>query len=456
LVDNGSPASGAYDFQFELFDALSGGSQAGGTVTKDDVAVSDGRFTVELDFGSVFDGTALWLAIGVRPGASTDSFTDLIPRQPLTAVPYAITALNLPTHNHFGESWSGTGTGLSLASTDTTTFVNGLWAESASDEGNGIYGYATSTTGPAWGVVGESDADEGIGVYGRANSSSGVTAGVQGVTDSSSDFAVGVVGWSTALTGNTRGVLGITDSDSGEGVFGTATSTSGLNSGVYGRSSSDQGKGVVGWAASTTGDTVGVQGQTDSPDGIGVWGVASTNSTSAVGVLGQSASGWAVYASGHLGASGNLEILGTKSAVVETLDYSWRRLYAVESPEVWFEDFGTGQLSNGQATITFEPIFAQTVNLSHEYHVFLTPLGDCQLYVSDKDLDSFSVQAIGGASCNVEFDYRIVAKRLGYEDERLSAENPLNLGQPSSDLSTDASSGGRILTKEDYQTPGDK
>ena len=29
----------------------------------------------------------------------------------------------------------------------------------------------------------------------------------------------------------------------------------------------------------------------------------------------------------------------------------------------------------------------------------------------------FTVRAIGGRACSIGFDYRIVAKRLGYEDE---------------------------------------
>ncbi|MDQ7029822.1 MAG: hypothetical protein Q9O62_08615 [Ardenticatenia bacterium] len=100
LTDGGSPANGAYDFQFKLYDAATGGSQVGSTVTKDDVAVSDGLFTVDLDFGSgAFDGNARWLEIGVRPGGSTGAYTTLSPRQALTATPYALFALAAP--------WSG-------------------------------------------------------------------------------------------------------------------------------------------------------------------------------------------------------------------------------------------------------------------------------------------------------------------------------------------------------------
>ncbi len=97
LKDGALPANGNYDFEFRLFDALTGGAQVGGTVTLDDVFVTDGLFDVELDFGSgVFDGQARWIAVSVRDGASADPYTPLTPRRPLTAVPYAQYALDGP------------------------------------------------------------------------------------------------------------------------------------------------------------------------------------------------------------------------------------------------------------------------------------------------------------------------------------------------------------------------
>lgn len=80
LTDGGNPANGTYDFQFKLFNAATGGTQVGSTVTAHDVNVTNGLFTVQLNFGNVFDGTALWLEIGVRPGDSTGSYTILSPR----------------------------------------------------------------------------------------------------------------------------------------------------------------------------------------------------------------------------------------------------------------------------------------------------------------------------------------------------------------------------------------
>jgi hypothetical protein len=95
-------------------------------------------------------------------------------------------------------------------------------------------------------------------------------------------------------------------------------------------------------------------------------------------------------------------------------------LYAMQSPENWFEDFGSGALTNGVATITLDPTFGQTVNTS-DYHVFLTPSGDCKgLFVSQKSSNSFEVRELGGGQSSVAFDYRIVAKRSGYENLRLA------------------------------------
>jgi hypothetical protein len=99
LTDGGVPANGAYDLTFTLYDDPNAGTQVGGTVTKVDVSVNDGWFTVTLDFGNVFNGTALYLEIGVRPGSDTGAYTTLTPRQPLTAAPYAAYALRSP--------WSG-------------------------------------------------------------------------------------------------------------------------------------------------------------------------------------------------------------------------------------------------------------------------------------------------------------------------------------------------------------
>ena len=95
LYDNNDVANDLYDFQFKLYDANIGDGQVGSDINKPDVDVIDGYFTVELDFESgVFDGNAVWLQIGVRPGVENDpcAYTPLSPRQEVTPTPYAIYA----------------------------------------------------------------------------------------------------------------------------------------------------------------------------------------------------------------------------------------------------------------------------------------------------------------------------------------------------------------------------
>jgi hypothetical protein len=95
LADSGQPANGNYDIVFSAFDALTGGTRVGPSRTNAPVSVSNGLFTVTLDFGAgVFDGSALWLEIAVRPGASDGAYTSLAPRQALNATPYAVRAAN--------------------------------------------------------------------------------------------------------------------------------------------------------------------------------------------------------------------------------------------------------------------------------------------------------------------------------------------------------------------------
>jgi len=93
LTDAGNPANGRYDLECAIFDDASAGTQIGGGVTNLGVTVSNGLFTVSVDFGAnVFTGDARWLGIGVRSNGLAGNFTPLNPRQPLTPSPYALYA----------------------------------------------------------------------------------------------------------------------------------------------------------------------------------------------------------------------------------------------------------------------------------------------------------------------------------------------------------------------------
>jgi hypothetical protein len=92
LQNNGNPALGSYDFTFALYNNNSTNNGAiGNPLTIPNVGVSNGLFTVALDFGNQFNSQPIWMAIGVRTNGGTN-FTALNPLQELTPVPYAIYA----------------------------------------------------------------------------------------------------------------------------------------------------------------------------------------------------------------------------------------------------------------------------------------------------------------------------------------------------------------------------
>ena len=81
--------SGLYDFTFEVFDASSSGNSYGGIISDNAVLVTNGVFTVVLDFGSgVFTGPSRWLQISVSSN-KLNNFSILAPRQELNPTPYA-------------------------------------------------------------------------------------------------------------------------------------------------------------------------------------------------------------------------------------------------------------------------------------------------------------------------------------------------------------------------------
>jgi len=98
LRESGMPANGIYDIQFTLY-ASQTDKNALASIVHEDVVVTNGQFSVKLDFGRIgADGKELWLELALRYGSSADACTTLAPRQRLTSAPYAILAQR--------ESWS--------------------------------------------------------------------------------------------------------------------------------------------------------------------------------------------------------------------------------------------------------------------------------------------------------------------------------------------------------------
>lgn len=91
LSDDAELADGFYDFQFRLFTDAGATSLIGNPITRTNVQVVDGLFTVTVNFGGsglLFDGDRRWLQVSVRP-AGSGSYTALSPAQEITAAPHA-------------------------------------------------------------------------------------------------------------------------------------------------------------------------------------------------------------------------------------------------------------------------------------------------------------------------------------------------------------------------------
>ena len=123
LADGATPANGNYEFQFRLYDAqaVGTGTQIGGVVQTVNATVTNGIFTVQLDFGAgSFDGAARFLEISVRRSAE-ESFVTLAPRQSLTSAPYAIRSRSSETAEN-ALQLGGSAANLYVKTTDSRLF----------------------------------------------------------------------------------------------------------------------------------------------------------------------------------------------------------------------------------------------------------------------------------------------------------------------------------------------
>ncbi|WP_426447545.1 hypothetical protein ACP26L_25535 [Paenibacillus sp. S-38] len=109
---------------------------------------------------------------------------------------------------------------------------------------------------------------------------------------------------------------------------------------------------------------------------------------------------------------------GTKSAFVQTASHGEQLLYAMESPENRFEDFGEGQIGDdGSVVIQMDSIFLETVEINgDDYQVHVTGIDGSGFTVPVRGVDSFTIHGPAGK----KFMYRVLAWRLGYHNLRFN------------------------------------
>jgi hypothetical protein len=216
-----------------------------------------------------------------------------------------------------------------------------------------------STSSNTWPINGYAYSSGAAGVYGQVSANAGNSsyAAVLGEYRGGGD-AAGVVGsYAGTGTGNYRpGVLGVIINNTTTGLTGSV--------------------GVQGVNYNTTGSQrMGVLGQVSagaygfSVYGLGTGGAlmsGTTTDAAVVGWVGNNANYAGYFNGNHVIAN------GTKSASVGTTKGN-QLLYCTESPEVWFEDMGSGKLVNGVCRIELDDLFKEVtaVDEMHPMHVFV-------------------------------------------------------------------------------------
>ncbi|MFN7013714.1 MAG: hypothetical protein ACK4ON_05540, partial [Bacteroidia bacterium] len=296
--------------------------------------------------------------------------------------------------------------------------------------------------------------------WGQAAATNGTTYGVLGNAASATGF--GVRGGNTNTSGT--GVIGVGNNVTGQYLIsGSGGAFTGLQTGIYGRTTSTTlasrgaeiqvaattGVGSVGVFsdnASTTAGAMGILGQTAASSGTGtgagVVGVSTAAPASAttnigtVGVIGYVTSAattpggmYTLLKSGgyfetpetyaYIGCqtnNTNYKVLGTGtvSTIVNDINDKPVTMFAPESPEVLFQDYGKGVLNNGKASIMLDPNFSKNivVDESHSLRVFIQLEGDCKgVYVTNKSINGFDVIELDNGNSNVPFTYTVIANR---------------------------------------------
>ena len=269
-------------------------------------------------------------------------------------------------------------------------------------------------------------------LYIRSGGSVGIGTPTPPTTDKFSVYQSQSTG--TAIYANVSGTAATA-------IFAYSLATTGVNYGIRSNHESTEGAAAYFHANNNTGACAGVHGRADGdvyPASCGVvghhyWGGVGVGAWSYSGDLIQ---GWdgdypggvlrfyvsnsgAVYADGGYNSFKKVMSPGEKE--------EYRTFNSIQATESWIEDIGSSELRKGEATVSIDPVFAQTVDLHDGYLVFLTPVNEeivC-LVVTSKSTKEFVVKGstLDGRPVSCNFDYKIVAKDSQKRNARMQVVN---------------------------------
>lgn len=319
-----------------------------------------------------------------------------------------------------------------------TTTGTGVYGENGSGIGNGVFGNSSNIGVRGFGAHGallESGLNAGFGAIAWNSTAFGVNR--TGLIAIGQNLApINFPGTGAILYGSTSGGASFANSATGTGILGVGNAGTTAYSLANGSGLAGTGTttGVYGLATATSGsrqgayftmNKAGAVSPTAADDPVAILagyngteyfgGYFDGNQDNNAGGSGGNAGEDYAYVGIRSGGT-TYKILGTgsNSTMINDSEGNKRVLFSPEAPEILFEDYGTGQLVNGKATITLDPILSSAIYVSndHPLKVFIQLEGDCNgVFVTNKSKNGFTVTELKGGRSNAPFSWHVVANR---------------------------------------------
>lgn len=168
--------------------------------------------------------------------------------------------------------------------------------------------------------------------------------------------------------------------------------------------------GVQGLANSQFQDSYGIQGLSFSDAGISTGGYFSGNNYAGTSIAYSYVGGW-------INGLTARKIVGTGSVseIIPTENHGRVTLTCPESPEYWYQDYGTVEMINGKATIMVDEILADiiVVNEENPLRVICTPVGMPYfngVTIMNQTSNSVEILELNGGTHSGKLQYQLVAK----------------------------------------------
>ncbi len=318
-----------------------------------------------------------------------------------------------------GRVGIGTAAPIAMLEVSSGALADGIYGHS-----NNVGGYLGRETNFSFGVPAQTL--QGAGVYAN-NPTAGYTS-VFGQSTGAATVAASIA-FSDVWIASYNYVQNNTAGFNPPGIYAQLNVTSTVLGGFQAAGRNYSNRGAIG---GNPGYTVGVEGTANAAnqDAFGVLGLAYSNSTTRAGgyfeALNYAGTSQAFAYVGTSVGGINRKITGTNavSEIIPTPDHGRIMLTAPESPEYWYQDYGTVRLENGKAHVELDPILASIIMVTEEYpvRVFCTPVDMVEyngVAVTNRTATGFDLVELNGGQHTGTIDYQLVVKpKTGYGEGR--------------------------------------